>query len=244
MQRYRVINFAELDSTNRYACGHLAELSDGDVIQAGFQTAGRGRWERSWRSDVPGNLCLSLVLKPAGDWTSLPLANLSQLLALSTCRTLARFGVTPTLKWPNDIQVAGQKIAGLLAESVVQGRSFLGLVLGLGLNLNLPAAVLHGIDQPATALNQLLQREIDPQPVRNALLDDFFAAYPQFLTAGFASIQAEYRARCAFLGREIVVRTPPDSVRGLACDLTARGELVVQLPTGELRQFTQGEIQG
>ena len=66
MGRYRVIEFAELDSTNRFACGRLRELADGDVIQAGIQTVGRGRWERKWISDVPGNLCLSLVLKPAG----------------------------------------------------------------------------------------------------------------------------------------------------------------------------------
>ena len=127
MNRYRVSEFAELDSTNRYACGRLRELADGDVIQAGIQTAGRGRWERKWISDVPGNLCLSLVLKPVGPPAELPLAGLSQLLALSVCRVLETYGVPPALKWPNDIQVAGRKIAGILAETVVEGSEFLGL---------------------------------------------------------------------------------------------------------------------
>ena len=244
MSRYRISEFAELDSTNRYACGRLRELADGDVIQAGIQTAGRGRWERKWISDVPGNLCLSLVLKPAGPPAELPLAGLSQLLALSVCRVLETYGVQPALKWPNDIQIAGRKIAGILAETVVEGSEFLGLVLGIGVNLNLDATVLAALDQPATALNLELGRYVSVLTFRDALLAEFFSHYDEFLTISFPLIRAEYRQRCNFLGRAITVRSPRDCVQGIARDITPTGELELELPDGQRRHLALGEIAG
>jgi BirA family biotin operon repressor/biotin-[acetyl-CoA-carboxylase] ligase len=122
MASYRIIEFSELESTNRYACARLDELSHGDVIQAIVQTAGHGRLRRPWVAHVPGNLCISLVLKPLHVAPAeLPLTNVSQFLALCVCRAFHVHGVQANLKWPNDVLVAGHKIAGLLAETVVQG---------------------------------------------------------------------------------------------------------------------------
>ena len=67
---------------------------------------------------------------------------------------LESYGVEPALKWPNDVQVGGRKIAGILAETVVTGSEFLGLVLGIGVNLNLDATVIATVDQPATAVQE------------------------------------------------------------------------------------------
>ena len=134
MARYRVIEFAELDSTNRHARANLHDLADGDVIQATVQTDGHGRLRRRWISHVPGNLCVSIILKPTNARPAdLPLANLSQLLSVCVCRALDTRGAAATLKWPNDVLVGGSKIAGLLAETVVRGAGeFMGMVLGLG----------------------------------------------------------------------------------------------------------------
>jgi BirA family biotin operon repressor/biotin-[acetyl-CoA-carboxylase] ligase len=242
MSRFRIYEFAELDSTNRYACTHLRELFDGDVIHALVQHAGRGRWERKWISDQPGNLCLSIVLKPEGIPAQLPLAGLAQLLALSTCRVLEAHGQKPTLKWPNDILVEGRKIAGILAESVVQGPKFIGLVLGIGVNLNLKPAALAKIDQPATALNQLVGHAVDVDAFRNELLPEFFAHRNKFLTTGFPLIAAEYRRRCAFLSQAITVSNPQEQISGIARDLTPTGELELELPNGQRRHLAYGEI--
>jgi BirA family biotin operon repressor/biotin-[acetyl-CoA-carboxylase] ligase len=242
MSRYRLIEFAELDSTNRHACSRLRGLADGDVIQAAIQTAGRGRWSRKWISDVPGNLCLSLVLKPAGVPADLPLASLSQLLAFSASQALESYRVQPALKWPNDIQVGGRKIAGILAETVVEGSAFLGLVLGIGVNLNLNRETLAMIDQPATALNLELGTEVDVNAFRDLLLEAFFSRYNDFLSAGFPLIRAEYLRRCPFLGREIELRSPLGSQRGIACGISEAGELEFLAADGTLRQVALGEI--
>jgi BirA family transcriptional regulator, biotin operon repressor / biotin---[acetyl-CoA-carboxylase] ligase len=240
---YRLIEFAELDSTNRYACAQLAELAHGDVIQAAVQTAGRGRMARRWISHLPGNLCLSLVLKPAGAApAALPLANLSQLLALSVCRALEARGVTATLKWPNDILVGGRKIAGILAETVQRGGEFQGLVLGLGVNLNLDPTVLAQIDQPATALNLEVGHPVDVPAFRDALLADFFAGYEPLLAQGFGAIHAEFVARCPFLGQTVQVRSGNELVRGTARAITPDGALELSGRDGPTRTITIGEM--
>ena len=243
MSRYRLLRFAELDSTNRFACLRLRELADGDVIQADTQTAGHGRMRRPWLSHVPGNLCMTLVLKPQPTAPGeLPLANLSQLLALSVCRALEASGAPATIKWPNDVLVGGRKISGLLAETVVQGAEFVGMVLGLGVNLNLDAAALATIDQPATSLAEWTGAPVVADAFRDAVLDDFFSRCDGFLATGFSLIREEYVNLCGFLNSEVEIRRPDETFRGVACDLTTDGALELRMRDGSLRRVEIGEM--
>lgn len=242
MRRYRINEFAELDSTNLHALANLDELSDGDVIQALVQTAGHGRLSRRWISHVPGNLCISLVLKPArGAPADLPLASISQLLALSVCRALDARGARATLKWPNDVLVGGNKIAGLLAETVTRN-GFAGLVLGLGVNLNLDPEMIASIDQPATSLAACIGKPVDVTSFRDSVLEDFFARYDDFLSSGFGMIRGEYLARCPFIGTDVGVRRGGETIRGRAHGITADGALEILTPDGPLRTVELGEI--
>jgi BirA family biotin operon repressor/biotin-[acetyl-CoA-carboxylase] ligase len=246
MARYRIIEFAELDSTNRHACAHLGELTDGDVVQASVQTAGHGRLQRRWIAHVPGNLCVSLVLKPRhAAPADLPLANLSQLLALSVCRALDGHGIRATLKWPNDVLAGGRKIAGLLAETVVRGTDgFVGLVLGLGVNLNLDAQLLASIDQPATSLAVLTGKPVDVAAFRDAVLEDFFRDYDAFLGSGFGMIREDYLARCPFLGTQVSILRGEATIRGLANSVTPDGTLEIITAGGDIRRVDLGEMIG
>lgn len=243
MNRYRVIRFAELESTNRYVCARLAELADGDVIQADVQTAGHGRLRRPWLSHLPGNLCMTLVLKPqAAVAGTLPLANLSQLLALSVCRALDACGAPATVKWPNDVLVGGRKIAGLLAETVVQGSTFGGMALGLGVNLNLSPGALATIDQPATSLTAWTGSPVVVDDFRDAVLEDFFARCDAFLTNGFGMIRDEYLGRCGFLGTTVEIRRPNEVLRGVAHGMTSDGELELRTAAGSILRIAIGEM--
>ena len=243
MTRYSIIELGEVDSTSNYARTHLRGLAHGHVIHARAQTAGRGRWQRSWVSHIPGNLCLTLVLKPAHEPVSdLPLANLSQLLAVSLCRVLGSFGVQATLKWPNDIQVSGSKIAGILAETVVEGQVFLGLLLGIGVNLNLDATTLAAIDQPATSLSLVLGHQVDVAAFRDSLLAAFFERYEDFLEAGFGLIREEYLHRFPFIGQAVEIRWPMGGGRGQVRTVNEQGALELLAPSGEVETITLGEI--
>jgi BirA family biotin operon repressor/biotin-[acetyl-CoA-carboxylase] ligase len=244
MARLRIIEFAELDSTNSYANAKLRELADGDVIHAAVQTAGHGRRQRRWISHLPGNLCLSIVLKPRhAAPAALPLVNISQLLALAVCRVLDTHGVRATLKWPNDVLVGGRKIGGLLAETVIQGAGELvGMVLGLGVNLNLPDDVLETIDQPATALMAETGQPVDVVMFRDAVLRDFASCYDDFLERGFGMIQTDYLARCAFIGSTVEIRCGDAIMRGMAHGITHDGALEIMTAAGALQRIELGEM--
>ncbi len=243
MGGHRIIRFAELDSTNRHALARLAELEDGDVIQADVQTAGHGRMNRPWVSHVPGNLCLTIVVKPRhAAPASLPLANLSQLLALAVCRALDAHAAPATLKWPNDVLVGGRKIAGLLAETVVQGHSFAGLALGLGVNLNLDQATLATVSQPATSLSEWTGSPVDADAFRDAVLDGFSAQRDQLLERGFSLIRGAYLDRCGFLGRPVEVRRGEETICGTAEDLDPDGALLIRTESNRIEAVAIGEM--
>lgn len=146
-----LIYLKSLDSTNTYAKQHLQDLSDRSVVIADVQAAGRGRQGRAWLSDKPGNIYLSIVLKPK-QASQEELMALTQKLAQAVIDCLCEEGVAAEMKLPNDVMVHGKKIAGILAETIVQGACLKGVILGLGVNLNLSEEDIRLIDQPATSL--------------------------------------------------------------------------------------------
>jgi BirA family biotin operon repressor/biotin-[acetyl-CoA-carboxylase] ligase len=240
---FRIIHLGEVDSTNSCAARDLASLADRDVLVAETQTAGRGRMGRTWLADVPGNIYMTLVLKPARLIDpSLPLVNLTQYLSVVLCQELQGQGVKASIKWPNDVQVEGKKICGLLAECRVSGQQLLGVLIGAGINLNMPVERLAAIHQPATSLNLLLGRPIDRDRFLHRLLVRFFEGYATFLTDGFPSIAAEYRTRSPGLGRTITLNLPTGPIQGVAEGIAQDGSLELRLPDGTTGRFSLGEV--
>jgi BirA family biotin operon repressor/biotin-[acetyl-CoA-carboxylase] ligase len=240
-QRYRLIEFDALPSTNGHAIERIRDLQHGDVIAARIQTAGRGRLQRQWVSHLPGNICLSLVLKPHNAPPE-TLAAATHYLAVIVCRALEADSVVAGIKWPNDVQVEGRKIAGILAEAVTVGAEFLGVVLGLGLNLNLAAATVAAIDQPATSLNLVSGHPVDRDLFLRRLLDLFFAGWDDFAAGGFESLRSDYERRAVFLGRTIIVHQPTGVICGRALNLEASGALRVQMENGSLHVLLAGDM--
>jgi BirA family transcriptional regulator, biotin operon repressor / biotin---[acetyl-CoA-carboxylase] ligase len=237
----RLLEFDQLASTNAYALEHLSGLQHGDVIITRIQTSGRGRLQRIWISHHPGNVSLSIVLKcPPAQIPFLPAA--THYLAVVVCQTLESEGVVPGIKWPNDVLVGGKKIAGILAEARVEGQQFLGLALGLGVNLNLPEDVIAAIDQPATALNLQLGRPVERDEFIRKLLNRFFARLDSFLRGGFESVRRDYESRAAFLGQFITVRQLTGATSGIARALDVDGALLLETEDGVERLLQAGDL--
>ncbi len=175
MPAFNILRFESLESTNAYATRHLGELGDRQIILAETQTAGFGRFGRTWVSHIPGNIYISLVLKPdlPLDGNS-PLANITQYMSLCICDVLDTYGVVGAIKWPNDVLVDGKKISGLLSQTSIRNGRLMGYVLGAGINLNMPADVLAEIDQPATALNLITHLPVNREGFLSRLLERFF----------------------------------------------------------------------
>jgi BirA family transcriptional regulator, biotin operon repressor / biotin---[acetyl-CoA-carboxylase] ligase len=237
----RLLEFDQLPSTNAYALAHLSELQHGDVITARIQTSGRGRLQRSWISHHPGNASLTIVLKcPPARVPLLPAA--THYLAVVVCQILETEGLVPAIKWPNDVLIGGRKIAGILAEARVEGDQFVGLALGLGVNLNLSETALAAIDQPATALNLQLGRPIEREMFIRSLVERFFQGLDVFLRGGFESIRQDYEIRAAFLGQFITVRQLTGATVGMARGLNKDGALLLETQDGQQHLLQEGDL--
>ena len=176
----------ETGSTNRDLAAEAARgAPEGVVLVADLQTAGRGRLDRSWVSPAGGSLLMSVLLRPRMAASDAHLLGTAMgVAAAEACADVA--GVEPGLKWPNDLVVPGpgdrdRKLAGVLAESSLEGAALASVVVGLGLNVNWPtdwsSEGSPELADLAVALNQLAGRDIDREHLLVAVLERFDHAY-------------------------------------------------------------------
>ena len=237
-----IIELEEVNSTNLYAKENLDRLEDKTVIIAKAQTCGRGRFDRKWIDLGEGNLFMTIVLKPSNSFEEV-YSNLTQYLSVTLALVLEEYGLSPKIKWPNDVMVNSGKISGILSETVMQGSKFKGLVLGIGVNLNADKKGLKQIkERVATALNIELEREyIDKNLFTEKLLHEFFKNYEEFLKQGFVMIKKYYTEKCSFLGREISVQVFNKKKTGIAKEINNFGELILENKNEEFI-LTMGDI--
>ena len=230
-------------STNDVARARAAAgAAEGFVIVADSQSAGRGRLGRSWHSPPGQNLYLSLLLRPA--LPARQVAPLTLLAGAALARTLAAAGVTPRLRWPNDLLVpaAGEfrKAAGILTEMATSGEEVRHVVVGIGLNVN-GQEFFPDLAQGATSLRLALGHACD----RAKLLVDFLAAfepiYDDFLVRGPAVGLQEWR-RHADLGRVCRIDQDGTKVEGVATDIDDSGALLVRDDAGRMHRIASGEM--
>ena len=130
------IKLQSINSTNDYALSLIDSLvfKEGLVVTSRYQSGGNGQRGKVWESNANENLLLSVVIEP-----NLKLDNqslISKIVALSVCDLLKSLGIKNEIKWPNDILVAKQKIAGILIQNKLQGNYITHSVIGLGFNVN------------------------------------------------------------------------------------------------------------
>lgn len=228
----------DVGSTNDVAAAALAEgVPPGLVVVADRQLAGRGRRGRRWQDPGAGaSLPVSVTLPRPATPTLVPLVG-----GLAALAAVEATGVEGELKWPNDVLVVGRrggaaKLVGVLAEG-----TSVGIVLGIGVNVDLRRSPVAG----ATSVAEELERDVD----RWALLAALLRALDSWSTAlddrREGAVLADYRERCRTLGREVVVHlaTGDDDLRGRAVALTPAGGLVVEDAGGRRTEVTAGDVQ-
>lgn len=230
-----------LDSTNAELLRREPPGHGVAVLLAERQTAGRGRRGRAWASPLASNLYLSLSRRYTGGLARL--GGLSLAAGVAVAEALQALGVSDAgLKWPNDIVVGARKLGGLLVEGSGEPAGAARAVVGLGLNVRMPAAAAGAIDQPWVDLAALLP---DP-PQRSALsahlLDHLLPALTLFDQEGLAPFLPRYAAHDALRGRAIAVLAGDGgSHAGTALGVADDGALRVATDDGE-RRFHSGEV--
>lgn len=236
---FRLLPFARIDSTNDEAKRRAAAGAvEGTLVWAEEQSAGRGRRGREWVSP-PGNLYLSLVLRPR--CRAAQAAQLGFVAALAVAEACARFlppGAAPSCKWPNDVLIDGRKVAGLLLKSSADAQGALDwLVLGIGVNL---ATHPEATEYPATSL-AASGAAVAPAamlPILATLLRD---GYDTWRGQGFAPVRAAWLARAHGLGAPIRVRLPAAELGGRFAGLDEAGMLLLD-GAGGRRTIAAAEV--
>jgi len=225
----KVIRLEETESTNTYAKSRINDLEDRCVIHALRQTKGRGRLNRSWVDLGNNNLFFSIVLKPSNTFDS-TYSNITQYASVVLCNILEKYGITPKVKWPNDVMVDGRrKICGILSETVIEKGLLKGIVLGIGINLNASKEDVDKIpDRIVTSLNLEIGKPVNMRIFLDEFLEEFFNNYDQFLSIGFEYIMEDYLKRNCFLEKDLKVQVLNSVKSGYAKGVNKNGELILQ----------------
>jgi BirA family biotin operon repressor/biotin-[acetyl-CoA-carboxylase] ligase len=230
--RFDIDVLAECDSTNaRLIARAEAGAPSGLVIVAERQTAGRGRMGRTWFSAAGDSLTFSLLWRlPAGR----PIDGLSLAVGVAIADALVASGVQKVaLKWPNDILLGGRKLGGVLIELAASAA-----VIGIGLNLRLPADMPPELAPAAAALGQ----PVAVNELLAKLLAELHRALATFASGGFVALHGRWQGLNAYAGAEVQVLSPfaPPLIgrcRGVADD----GALLLETGRG-IERVISGDV--
>jgi len=233
-----------IDSTNSTLLARAnPKNGTSQVLLAEYQTAGRGRRGRAWLAPPGGAICLSM------SWTfgEVPqdLGALGLVIGVCALRALRAHGIDAvTLKWPNDLLIGERKLGGVLIDLRAESSGPACVVIGIGVNLALGAALLAQIAESGTAATDLASA-VQPVPPRNALaaalVNGCIGGLLEFEQRGLRPFIEDWRAADALRGRAVNVNAAEGVARGIARGIDLRGALMVETPQGVLR-FISGDV--
>lgn len=232
----------QIGSTNSWAKTEVKRKSGTDIFLAEQQTAGRGRMGRQWASPTAANIYLSLRRRfnkglPA-------LSGLSLVVGVLLAKSLRSQGfVDIGLKWPNDIYAPGnKKCGGILIEVSGEANAEITAVIGIGLNVRMPAHSAKNIDQSWTDLQQLAGGKIvSRNKLLAALLNELLPGLQRFEDEGPAEFLSQWPEYDVFLNQQVKLSDGIHAQIGKVLGITEQGALRLQ-QNGVERHYHSGEI--
>jgi len=231
-----------VESTNDDAWDALAQGAlDGVVVIADEQTRGRGRLGRAWVMSPGRGLAMSLLLHLGCDPD--PLATLPLVAGLALASALDVLGVRTQLKWPNDLLLKGQKVAGILCE---RRRSPAGLdaaVVGVGVNVAQTRDEFPPELRDAATSLARAGHAIGREDVAAGFLNAFEPLWTEHAEGDRSLAIAAWKSRATFWGAIVTVRMPAGPLRGIARTLDDDGALLVETEDGTLVPVIAGDVE-
>ncbi len=212
--------YTVVDSTNRRA-KEVAKPKT--LFIAEKQTEGRGRYGRSWMSEI-GGLYFSITLPP-----QLPVEEIPK-LTLTTGVAVAK-ALKAKLKWPNDVVYNGKKLCGILCELFGEIENPM-VVVGVGINVNNPTPPV------GVSLRDIHGKKLNRLKVLRDVLVSFERYYFKLLNGEWDEIRDEWKSMSETLGRNVVVRTARKNYRGKAIDLDSDGGLILDVGGKVVKVFS------
>ena len=218
-----------------YASG---TLPSGLVIAAREQTSGRGRQDRKWLSSPHTNLCFSLFLKTDADLIKVP--SLTMATALGVTELLNSKSIRAAPKWPNDVLVNEKKICGILSERVEQASDH-GIIVGVGLNVNMSSEEADIIDRPATSMLIESGHAYELGQILEDLLPQLEYWMNKWTEGGFPAIRRIWTEKAGPIGKKLSVHDGDIRKTGTLAGFGDHGELLLETADG-LETIWSGEV--
>ncbi|HTV63619.1 MAG TPA: biotin--[acetyl-CoA-carboxylase] ligase [Verrucomicrobiae bacterium] len=217
-------------------------VREGTVVFAESQTRGRGRLGRKWLSPARRGLWFSILLRPnlrPQETTQLTVAS-----AVALRRAIAsETGLNPEIKWPNDVLVAGKKIAGILTEMSAELDKVRYAILGIGIDVNLTAAEFPPeLKKLATSLRIETGAPVSRPALATAILRELDSVYSDVCAGKFSDIADEWEEHCATIGNNVAVQIGDRKIRGRAESLDDGGALLLRTEYGQLEPIFGGDV--
>jgi BirA family transcriptional regulator, biotin operon repressor / biotin---[acetyl-CoA-carboxylase] ligase len=234
--------FKTLPSTNTRAAYLLKnqELADGTIIYTHFQSAGRGQMENRWESEDGKNLLFSTILFPVmiiPDDQFL----ISMTISLGICDFLQRYTGFYSIKWPNDIYVGNDKIAGILIENSIMGEQIEHSIVGIGININ-QKIFLSDAPNPVS-LSMVTGIEFDLTDCLNQLSSDLNERYQMIIKGKYGQIKEEYISHLYLINEWHTFRDKSGAFTGRIKSVTDHGRLKIEKKSGNISLYSYKEIE-
>lgn len=237
-----------LGSTNAYLKEFLTgggEISSGDIVAAREQTTGRGRQERRWISEPNTNLCFSLFVEIDADLIAVP--SLTMAVALAVTEMLNAEQIPAAPKWPNDVLVNDKKICGILSERVETSFAKAsevkrtGIIVGVGLNVNMSTEEADAIDQPATSMLIESGKAHDLAQTLGSLFQPLEHWIGEWKAGGFPALRESWTEQAGPIGKPLSVHDGDIRKSGSLAGFGDHGELLLQTENG-LETIWSGDV--
>ncbi|MEW5994812.1 MAG: biotin--[acetyl-CoA-carboxylase] ligase [Candidatus Zixiibacteriota bacterium] len=229
-------------STNDVA-RDLAEKGapEGTIVIAESQTRGRGRLGRTWHSPPGTGLYFSIVLRPSLDPSDLP--KITLLAGVAVAEAIEETtGLHPLIKWPNDLLLAGKKVAGILTELYGDITSPY-VILGIGINVHTRREeFLPELQETATSLDMAGGQNISRANLLQAILTHLGRWYESFKKGAFQPILDAWRKRCVIIGARVRILSGEKELEGTVVDMDVAGALLLRDQAGQIQRILSGEV--
>ncbi len=211
---------------------------EGTVVCAESQTKGRGRLGRSWHSPKSKGVYMSIVLRPALSPWEVP--KLTLLTAVALVEAIHKStGLSPSIKWPNDLQIKGKKVAGILTELWAEADRVGFLVVGIGLNVNTPLSMLP---PEGTSLKKEVGRPVSRVVVTRHILESLEEWYERIKGEGFLPVAQRWRELSATLHRWVKIVEHNEVIEGEAVDIDEDGGLLIKQDGRKIIKKMAGDV--
>jgi len=236
--RSRLIIVKETDSTNLALRREHRDLPDGTLYCALNQTAGRGRLNRRWVTPPNSALCCSMLFKSVAEpYHAGAIIALAALEVINDCLGNEK----AFFKWPNDIYINSDKLAGILSEGVIENGRFAAVISGVGININQDADTLAQLDNRATSIYCQCGHPYDLETLYSKLFSAASGIYKQYFAAP-DEIISRWKEANRLRGRLLEAVRPDGSVlRGIFRDIAPDGAMLMEYDN-TLHRFDCGDI--